>query len=258
MVLTCASGGGQITMVLNLNRHIIDVLHIWKLQIPCGITYGSCRFHSTDCARLKQIWHKTVPPSLSGTLFSTSIKVWLRQNLCSNILFHNTISWKLVFASVLWQFWKNRNDAVFAESSAPVECVLSRSITWAHYYYDGWLQPTLAVNHSPATIPWSNPESGWFCLNVDGVVSLKTGKATIGGLLRDNAENFIFGFSKFIGCTNSLHAELWSLYVGLQLAWDHGVNFLQVQTDCKQVLELLRDPHVESCSISLVRNIHQF
>ncbi|KAK9000016.1 hypothetical protein V6N11_082152 [Hibiscus sabdariffa] len=136
----------------------------------------------------------------------------------------------------LWnRIWKlqvpqrSRNDVVFTGDSTLVECALSRGIAWAQYYYDGWLQPLPA-----------------------------TGKATIGGLLRDTTGNFIFGFSKFIGVTYSLHAELWSLNVGLQLAWDYGITFLHVQTDCKWVLELLHDPNVESCSISLVRSIHQF
>ncbi|KAK8564027.1 hypothetical protein V6N12_036159 [Hibiscus sabdariffa] len=154
--------------------------------------------------------------------------------------------------------WKNRNDAVFAASSASVESVLSRGIAWAQYYYDGWLVPTPVVNSSLAFAPWSNPELGWPCLNVDGAISLNIGKVKIGGLLRDNVGNFLFGFSKFIGCANSLQAELWSLYIGLQLAWDYGVEFLQVQTDCKQVLQLLQHPHVESCSISLMHSIRQF
>ncbi|KAK9007588.1 hypothetical protein V6N11_053556 [Hibiscus sabdariffa] len=33
---------------------------------------------------------------------------------------------------------------------------------------------------------------------------------------------------------------------------------LQIQTDCKRVLELLHDTNVDSCPISLVRSIHQF
>ncbi|KAK8513603.1 hypothetical protein V6N12_052780 [Hibiscus sabdariffa] len=82
--------------------------------------------------------------------------------------------------------------------------------------------------------PWSNPEPGCFCLNIDGAVSLNSGKTTIGGLLRDVAGNFLFGFSKFIGCVNSLNAELWSLYIGLQLAWDYGIDYLEIQTDCKR------------------------
>ncbi|KAK8522156.1 hypothetical protein V6N12_055876 [Hibiscus sabdariffa] len=151
-----------------------------------------------------------------------------------------------------------RNDVVFVGDSASVECTLSRGIAWAQYYNDGWLHPMQTVNAPPRTIPWRNPEHGCLCLNVDGAVSLNTGKATIEGLLRDTAGNFIFGFSKYIGFTNSLHAELWALYVGLQLAWDHGVNFLQIQTDCKRVLELLHDTNVDSCPISLVRSIHQF
>ncbi|KAK8568929.1 hypothetical protein V6N12_007463 [Hibiscus sabdariffa] len=95
-----------------------------------------------DCVNFRRIWQQTVPQPLSHTFFSTSIKDWLRLNLCSNILFYNDIPWKLVFASILWQIWKNRNDTVFTESSASVEGVLSRGIAWAKYYYDGWLLPT--------------------------------------------------------------------------------------------------------------------
>ncbi|KAK8994455.1 hypothetical protein V6N11_045543 [Hibiscus sabdariffa] len=152
----------------------------------------------------------------------------------------------------------SRNDAVFVGDLASVVCALSRGIAWAQYCYDGWLQPMPSVSPPLSTTPWSNPEPGCLCLNVDGAISLHTGKATIGGLLRDTAGNFIFGFSKFIGATNSLHAELWSLFVGLQLAWNHGVTFLQIQTDCKRVVELLHDPNVEFSPISLVRSIHQF
>ncbi|KAL4296041.1 hypothetical protein GQ457_12G028380 [Hibiscus cannabinus] len=214
-----------------------------------------------DCERLQQVWRYIIPSSLAASFFSNPIKVWLRQNLCSNILFRNSIPWKIVFAAILWQFWKCRNDVVFVGDSASVECALSRGIAWAQYYNDGWLHPMQTVHAPPRTIPWQNPKHGCLCLNVDGAVSLNTGKVTIGGLLRDTAGNFIFGFSKYIGFTNSLHAELWALYVGLQLAWDHGVNFLQIQTDCNhcnRVLELLHDTNVDSCPISLVRSIHQF
>ncbi|KAL4355559.1 hypothetical protein GQ457_06G006150 [Hibiscus cannabinus] len=205
-----------------------------------------------------QIWQTTVPPSLLRTFFSASVKDWLRQNLYSNIMFRYNIPWKLFFVSILWQSWKNRNDVVFAGNSVSFEHILSRSIVWENYFNDGWLMPSPITNRTMLPTPWSNPKPGWLRLNVDGFVSPNTGIATIGGLLRDNAGNFIFGFSKFIGCVNNLYAELWSLYIGLQLAWDYGIEYLRVQTDCKQVLQLLQDPHVESCSISLVRSIRQF
>ncbi|KAK9038872.1 hypothetical protein V6N11_023715 [Hibiscus sabdariffa] len=151
----------------------------------------------------------------------------------------------------------NRNDTVFAEVTATVEQVIGRSVVWANYYNDSWPIYVQVTNSASTSTPWKKPESGWLCLNVDGAVSLTIGKATIGGLLRDSAGNFLFGFSKFIGCANSLHAELWSLHVGLQLAWDYGIKFLQVQTDCKQVIQLLHGSHVESCPISLVHSIRQ-
>ncbi|KAL4353155.1 hypothetical protein GQ457_06G030220 [Hibiscus cannabinus] len=113
-----------------------------------------------DCSFFRQIWKNVVPQSLLSSFFSASVKDWLRQNLCSNILLCNSLPWKFVFALILWQSWKNRNDAVFAETTATIEQVISRS------------------------------------------------KATIGGLLRDDTGNFLFDFSKFIGCSNSLHAEL--------------------------------------------------
>ncbi|KAL4369386.1 hypothetical protein GQ457_05G024870 [Hibiscus cannabinus] len=210
-----------------------------------------------DCMLFRHIWKNIVPQSLLNTFFSASVKDWLRQNLCSNIMFCNSLPWKLVFTSILWQSWKNRNDVVFAEVTATVEQVISRSVLWANYYNDSLPIYVQVINPASTSTPWKKPESGWLCLNVDGVVSLTTGKAMIGGLLRDNAGNFLFGFSKFIGCANSLHAELWSLHVGLQLAWDYEIEFLQVQTDCKHVIQLLHGSHVESCPISLVRNIRQ-
>ncbi|KAK8579340.1 hypothetical protein V6N12_069666 [Hibiscus sabdariffa] len=167
------------------------------------------------------------------------------------------VNLRQVWRRTVPQCWKNRNEAVFAASSASVDSVLSRSIGWAQYYNDGWLKPALVVHPSSAATPSRKPEPGWLYLNVDGDVLLSNGEATIGGFLRDHTGNFIFSFSKFIGCANSLHAELWSLHVGLQLAWEHGVDFLQVQTDCKQVTQLFQDPHADSSSISLVHSIRQ-
>ncbi|KAK8972992.1 hypothetical protein V6N11_028581 [Hibiscus sabdariffa] len=172
---------------------------------------------------LKSAYQQCVQPVLG----------WLRQNLYSNILFRGNLPWKLVFSSILWHTWKNRNDAIFTGISCTFEQVLSRGIAWANYYNDGWMTGALVTHSTMIPTPWSNPEPGCFCLNIDGAVSLNSGKATIVGLLRDAAGNFLFGFSKFIGCVNSLNAELWSLYIGLQLVWDYGIDYLEIQTDCK-------------------------
>ncbi|KAL4333564.1 hypothetical protein GQ457_07G033850 [Hibiscus cannabinus] len=125
-------------------------------------------------------------------------------------------------------------------------------------FFSSDVQGALDSHSTTLPAPWSNPEPDCYCLNIDGAVSLNSGKATIGGLLRDAAGNFLFGFSKFIGCVNSLNAELWSLYIGLQLAWDYGIDYLQIQTDCKQITQLLAAPNVESSPLPLVRSIRKF
>ncbi|KAK9028598.1 hypothetical protein V6N11_025752 [Hibiscus sabdariffa] len=123
-----------------------------------------------DCVNMQRIWKQAIPRSLSPTFFSKPMKDWLRQNLCTNIMSHINIPWKLVFASILWQSWKNRNDAMFAANSESPNCVLSRSIGLAHYYYDGWLQPQPTIHPSMPSSSWISPEPGWLCLNVDGAL----------------------------------------------------------------------------------------
>ncbi|KAL4355424.1 hypothetical protein GQ457_06G013310 [Hibiscus cannabinus] len=211
-----------------------------------------------DCVYLRQYWRRIVPQALLNAFFSSSVQGWLCQNLYSNILFRANLPWKLVFSSILWHTWKNRNDAIFTGISSTFEQVFSRGIAWANYYNDDWMTGALDTHSTMIPTPWSNPKPGCFCSNIDGAVSLNSGKATIGGLLRDTAGNFVFGFSKFIGCVNSLHAELFSLYIGLQLAWDYGIDYFQIQTDCKQITQLLSAPNVESSPIPLVRSIRKF
>ncbi|KAK9018312.1 hypothetical protein V6N11_001290 [Hibiscus sabdariffa] len=54
---------------------------------------------------------------------------------------------------------------------------------WAKYIY-GCPPPTSPLQVD-ASIPkqWKAPESGWYCHNVDGVVSLTQGLGSIGGLV---------------------------------------------------------------------------
>ncbi|KAK8537488.1 hypothetical protein V6N12_043650 [Hibiscus sabdariffa] len=105
-----------------------------------------------------QYWRRIVPQTLLNTFFSSSVQGWLRQNLHSNIMFRTNLPWKLVFSSILWHTWKNRNDAVFNGSSSTFEQVLSRGIAWANYYNDGWLKGALVSHPTTTLTPWSNLE----------------------------------------------------------------------------------------------------
>ncbi|KAK9029784.1 hypothetical protein V6N11_026886 [Hibiscus sabdariffa] len=90
----------------------------------------------------------------------------------------------------------------------------------------------------PASLPasaaiWKPLEQGWICLNVDGAVSLQFGVGAIGGLARNSLGEWLVGFSKTLGHSDALRAELWAIYDGLKLAWDCGFRRLLVQSDCR-------------------------
>ncbi|GMI66329.1 hypothetical protein like AT5G42905 [Hibiscus trionum] len=109
-----------------------------------------------------------------------------------------------------------------------------------------------AINIPPQ---WRHPESGWTCLHVDGAVSTSTNNAAVGGLLRDCSRQWISGFQRAIEKCKPLQTELWAILVGLQFAWNQGVEILQIQSDCAEAVKMVNAMHVDSSPLPLVRAI---
>lgn len=91
-----------------------------------------------------------------------------------------------------------------------------------------------------ARVSWTKPQPGWTKLNVDGSCSSATGLAGCGGLLRDQAGNWMTGFQYRIGCCSPEVAEAWGILQGLRLASRMGVRNLIVECDSKHIIDLLR------------------
>lgn len=74
------------------------------------------------------------------------------------------------------------------------------------------------------------------------------GKIGCGGLLRDNTWKWIKGFSKFIGTSNNIYAELWVVLAELQSAQRGGYKKVLIQVDNNKVTTMLQDvdllPHI--------------
>ncbi|KAL4333710.1 hypothetical protein GQ457_07G034090 [Hibiscus cannabinus] len=131
----------------------------------------------------------------------------------------------------------------------------NRAITWVRYYsgVEQHASPTASLRNVPCL--WKRPESGCICLNVDGAVSSLTNMGSIGGLLWDHNGWWISDFQKGIGNCMPLQAELWAIFIGLQHAWDRGIKILQVQSDCKDAIQMLTSSLANVNSSSLVRAI---
>ncbi|KAK8476295.1 hypothetical protein V6N11_049697 [Hibiscus sabdariffa] len=115
------------------------------------------------------------------------------------------------------------SSRVTCNNGSPVTWIISPSLAWANYYSDCVVMGKVSISHL-----WSEmlerdaPGLEWVYLNIDGAVSMLLSDGSIGGLFRDSNGDWIMGFVKEIGHSNSLHAELCALFEGFSLAWKQG------------------------------------
>ncbi|GKV19211.1 hypothetical protein SLEP1_g29500 [Rubroshorea leprosula] len=103
------------------------------------------------------------------------------------------------------------------------------------------LQPALTT-FQPKTIVfvgWSPPSPGFAKLNTYGFALTNPGIAGAGGSLCDHLGRWMVGFSRSIGWTTSIAAELWAIRDGLEIAAGKGISKLIVETDSKVVVLLI-------------------
>ncbi|KAK8556934.1 hypothetical protein V6N12_003323 [Hibiscus sabdariffa] len=164
-----------------------------------------------DCPFTRTFWQTVLPLALHESFFSLSLGNWIMSNLIVLApLIDIDVPWDLFFSSSLWQLWKYRNGFLFAEACLPIQEGYRIALAW-----------------------------GWLCLNTDDVVSTTSSLGIIGGLIRGSSGEWIEGYCKHIGLASLLLAELRTLYIGLQVAWNLGVEHLQIQSDSKQAIDQL-------------------
>ncbi|BAT87000.1 hypothetical protein VIGAN_05033700 [Vigna angularis var. angularis] len=96
-------------------------------------------------------------------------------------------------------------------------------------------------------VEWKKPSIGWTKLNFDGSCKSLTGKASIGGLVRNHNAEFLLGYAESIGEANSTVAELTALRRGLELARENGWNDLWLEGDAKTLLEIIEKGKKARC-----------
>ena len=94
------------------------------------------------------------------------------------------------------------------------------------------------------------PLLNWYKLNTDGASCGNPGRARGGGVIRDNAGNWIRGFARYIGYTTSKIAEFWALRDGLKLAIQLGVQNLEVELDAKVIVDLINSRNSSNTAYS--------
>lgn len=72
---------------------------------------------------------------------------------------------------------------------------------------------------------------GWKKLNSNGSIIGSSGQAGCGGVVRDGHKDWVAGFTRHIGATNSFAAELWGLRDGLILCFSLNISCLIVELE---------------------------
>ncbi|GLT64380.1 hypothetical protein SLA2020_368790 [Shorea laevis] len=80
-------------------------------------------------------------------------------------------------------------------------------------------------------IGWKPPPSRMVKLNVDGSAKGTPGDSAAGALCRDANGTWCFGFTVRLGVGTALRAEFFAVWKGLQLLWNRGFKWVQVESD---------------------------
>lgn len=81
------------------------------------------------------------------------------------------------------------------------------------------------ANRELRQIGWIYRTEDWVKLNMDGC-SIGKGVAGAGGAIRDGMGTWLMGFARNNGVCSSVTAELWAVYIGLELAWTKSLKRL--------------------------------
>jgi ribonuclease HI len=206
-----------------------------------------------DCPDSVAFWHtiKIPPPCVNA--FSSSCADWLLANCSSTVLHADSIPWQTVFAFGVWTLWIRRNQMVFKAGSTlpdPVVCVFSHA---AEFFSLMDIKQS-SKNLVPILIKWIPPPVNWAKLNTDGSVMGESGLAGGGGVIRNYLGNWVGGFSRSIGITTSVQAELRALKDGLQLALDLEIPNLEIEMDSTVAVKLLHSTNSPNAFLSSIVN----
>ncbi|KAE8686784.1 hypothetical protein F3Y22_tig00111027pilonHSYRG00108 [Hibiscus syriacus] len=159
------------------------------------------------------IWSSLIKTEKLADCFPRDFRDWMQINIASPGFYaREEGDWDLLFGSILWLIWKNRNRRLFDPDYFEHEYVLekSRRLTLeATRALDSALS-MFQPSHRSSTMSdiWHPPPHNWCKVNTDGSRNVENGLASCGGVIRSSNGGWMFGFSKVVGVCSIVEAEL--------------------------------------------------
>ncbi|CAJ2630361.1 unnamed protein product [Trifolium pratense] len=195
-----------------------------------------------DCMFATRIWIKLVSSNQITNFFSSfDCREWIFMNLNKRDIGSQEGSWQSIFMVACWHLWNWRNKAIFEEDfqrpNDPSQVILR--MTKDIEQYERTLMTGIRIQRETIYIGWKNPHGDWIKLNCDGAYKDSMNNAGCGGLFRDSDGRWLKGYTQRIGDCDALHAEMWGMYTGMEMARRQGYTHLVVESDSKLLIDMV-------------------
>ncbi|XVF88615.1 hypothetical protein PTKIN_Ptkin19aG0065200 [Pterospermum kingtungense] len=192
-----------------------------------------------SCPVAVEVWSRVLPREELLQQSGLDFDSWLRWNLVRPIRSVFAEEWRVSFAIILWWLWRWHNGVVFSD----VWHSLEFKIAWIHSQLKDVVRAFNVTSHGMEGIGeyrvrlvgWAKPPVRWVKLNTDGCSKGLDEQAGAGGIFRDTNRDWLKGFMYRIGSCSAFIAELWAVFMGLKIAWEHGYRQLILELDSKLV-----------------------
>jgi hypothetical protein len=204
-----------------------------------------------DCPDSIVFWNAFRYPSVGTQFYSAPLVDWINANCSVSSTHDHNIPWQTIFSFGIWNLWLRRNQFVFdpgASFSDPIATTISFALEF--YYLIGSYSKVKI--RTPIPVKWNPPPVGWFKLNTDGSSLGNPGLARGGGVIRNHLGDWVGGFSRAIGFTTSVQAELRALKDGLLLAINLEILNLEIEMDSLVAVDLINSPITSNAFLSTI------
>ncbi|KAL4325829.1 hypothetical protein GQ457_11G022230 [Hibiscus cannabinus] len=224
-----------LTNVERNRRHLTDV----ATCLVCGQGDETVDHVLRGCGCSRRIWNNLLRNDRLHSFLSMPFTEWITINIQDT---GNMVSlepaWPSLFSITCWLLWKRR-CCLFLGSDP--NCY-GDVISFCRRFQDEVVSASTrhASNVRPrAGMCWLPSPRGWVKVNVDGAVGDSPVMATSGGVIRDEAGEWLLGFAHSIGSCSILCDELWDAFDSLLLAWQRGFRKVILELDNMQVVLIL-------------------
>ena len=143
-----------------------------------------------------------------------------------------------MFLFGVWTLWQHRNKVVFQHKTHIVtihEEIMHRAVECSYCAQKSKAStPRISVQ-----LRWEKTQQNWYKLNTNRASLGNPSTSGGGGVIRNEEDHGIRGFSRNIGTTTSLIAEIWALRDWLNLCISMNLEAVEIEVDAKSIVDLV-------------------